>query len=350
MKIFKYFLLLIILGAISLIVFILTQNPYFKVERQFTVDAPKQIVYEYIDDLDSWQDWVITKKEDNGVYKINIEHLGEFLVRSEYNHPYDSLSQDILNDDKISNIYWKFSENKATTRIDLKFEGTLDIKTKITSFFYGNPSKVASDALEKNTNTLIVYFLKQYKEYSLEPIGIKKTEYNNYISFPVESTIVTLNTDINKYHKQLVDFCTENKVTITGTPFLILDGNIINGNIKYQFALPIKEQLFLNEEDIYKVGNSEITNYYESSLKGFYSHLPEGLAKTKSQVTKGDFNRDNNLPIIIDLQKSIIDSRFPSEWQTIIKIPIVKTAVAQEPINAQEPISQEESTIQSVEL
>ncbi|WP_010255416.1 hypothetical protein [Myroides injenensis] len=344
MKIFKYFLFLILLGAISLIVFILTQNPYFKVERQFTVDAPKQIVYEYIEDLDTWQDWVITQKEDSGVYKINIEHLGEFLVRSEYNHPYDSLSQDILNDDKISNIYWKFTENKSNTTIDLKFEGTLDLKTKITSFFYGNPSKVASEALEKNTNTLIVYFLKQYKEYNLDPIGVKKTEYNNYISFPIESTIASLNTDINKSYKQIKDFCTANKVTITGIPFLILEEGITNENIKYQFALPIKEQLYLNEEDIYKVGAIEATNYYESSLKGFYSHLPESLEKTKTQLTKEDFTRDNNLPIIIDLEKSVIDSRFPAEWQTIIKIPIVKAPVIQETTRTQEPV------IQPVEL
>ncbi|MTG98600.1 MULTISPECIES: hypothetical protein [Myroides] len=324
MKIFKYFLLLILLGAISLTVFILTQSPTFKVEQKFTVDAPKEVVYEYIENLDLWSDWIDIQKQGNGIYDISIDNIGSFPIKEEYKHPYDSLSQDILYDDKISNIFWSFKNNKNKTDINFTFQGRLDLKTKLITFFQGNPNQVVSSSIEKNINNLIVYFLKQYKDYKIEVRGKKRIKNTNYISFYKESTLGTLNIDINKAYTNIKHFLDQNNIEVVDKPFLILQKDINRDHLTYEFAIPIKETLFLTENDLFKFGVLQSQDYFDTSLEGYYSHLGEVFLKTNVELNKLDYNRDRSKNLIIFLENSVIDTRFPAQWKTVIKTPVVK--------------------------
>lgn len=327
MKIIKYFLLLFLLAFVSLFVFILTQSPEYKIERKFTVDAPKEIVYNYINDLDNWTDWMKSTKTNNGIYKIELENLGSYNVRSEYSHPYDSLSQDILNDNKISNIIWRLKGHQNKTDIVFTFSGTLDFKTKFTTFFKGTPNQVATNSLDKNIDAFIVYFIKQYKEFDVTVDAIKTTPSIQYLYLEASSSIGMLNTDLIALNKDLSEFCKVNQIEVAGDPYLILDNNRTKDILKYRFALPIKGHIFLNEEEKYKIDTLAKQSYFESTLNGYYTFLPEALRKTRTEISNRELNVLTDQPIVLLLKKSVIDSRLAAEWETVIKIPVEQKIV-----------------------
>ncbi|WP_286389321.1 hypothetical protein [Myroides marinus] len=322
MKIVQYFLLLFLLALVSLFVFILTQSPEYKIERKFSVDAPKELVYNYINDLDNWTDWMKSSKENNGTYNIELENLGTYSIRPEYSHPYDSLSQDILNDNKISNIIWRLKGNQNKTNITFTFSGTLDFKTKFITFFKGTPNQVATNSLDKNIDAFIVYFIKQYKEYEVKLDAVKTTPSMQYLYLETSSSIGMLNEDLKTLNNELSKFCETNQIEIAGDPFLILDNNRTQDIFKYKFALPIKGHIFLNEEEKYKIDTLAKQSYFESTLSGYYTFLPDALRKTRSEINNRELNVIADQPIILLLKKSVIDSRLAAEWETVIKIPV----------------------------
>ncbi|MDR2221370.1 MAG: hypothetical protein LBE34_01395 [Flavobacteriaceae bacterium] len=323
MRILKYFLLLLLLFTISLTVFILTQSGEFKVHKTFTLDAPQPVIYEYIHNIDNWNDWIPTTKKENAVYDITIDKIGNYQIRQEYNHPYDSLSQDILKDQKISNLVWKFKPNGKKTNVTFTFEGDLDLQTKISTFFYGTPSDVASQSIDKNINALIVYFIKQYKNYEIETNGIKNIKGSKYLYISSTTDMGTFETDIVKLDKKLRNFCSINDITITDTPFIILRNSLGNKSISFDFALPIKEKLFLNEEEIFKIGEIKGNSYFETIFKGHYAHLKAGLIEINHAITRGDVSVVSDRPTILKLRKSSAESKRPAEWETIFYIPAI---------------------------
>jgi hypothetical protein len=331
MRILKYFLLLLLLFTISLAVFILTQSGEFKVNKTFTLDAPQPVIYEYIHNIDNWNDWISTTKKENAVYGITIDKIGSYQIRQEYNHPYDSLSQDILKDQKISNIVWKFQPNGKKTNVTFSFEGNLDLQTKVMTFFYGTPSDVASQAIDKNINSLIVYFIKQYKNYEIETNGIKNLKESKYLYVKSTTDMGTFETDILKLDKKLRDFCTTNDITITDTPFIILNSSLNSKVISFDFAMPIKEKLFLNEEEAFKIGELKSNSYFETVFKGHYAHLKAGLTEINHAITRGEVSLVTDRPTILKLKKSSAESKRPAEWETIFYIPAV-TIIKEAPV------------------
>lgn len=332
MKIAKYFLLLLFLGIISLAVFILTQSGNFNVHKKITIDAPQQIVFEYLQDLDNWSDWTTSSLAQNGIYNIELDNIGIFKIKKEYSHPYDSLSQDILHDQIISNIFWKLKPNKSKTDIEFRFQGTLDLKTKIITFFKGTPNQIVSKEIEKNLNALAVFFMKQYKEFDIETQGVRTLGDTPYIYFQKNSSIQNLSKDILLEINNLKSFCLQNKLAINGNPIIVLKDQKITNSINCLFALPITEAIFLNEDEIYKTGNIDATNrlYFETILKGNYTHL--GIAMTESQRAiekKGNINLISGYPIILQLDTSIMQSKYPAEWKTKIYIPVQEESITE---------------------
>lgn len=323
MRILKYFLLLLLLSALSLAVFIVTQSGEFKVTKTFTLDAPQTVIYEYIHNIDNWNDWMKTSKKEQATYEIEIDKIGTYAIRQEYSHPYDSLSQDILKDQKVSNIIWKLSPNGKKTNVTFSFQSDLDLQTKILTFFSGSPNEVASAAIDKNVNALIVYFIKQYKNYEIETTGIKTVPSKKYLYVSTSAKLSDFELDIVKLEKKLRDFCAANQVTITGNPFLILNNKLSDDVVYFDYAIPIKEKLFLNEEEMFKLGTTPSETYFEAKFSGHYTHLKQGLIEINHAISRGEASVVLDKKIVLGLTKSSADSKRPAEWQTVFYIPIV---------------------------
>ncbi len=326
MKILQYFLLLLLLSAISLVVFILTQNPDFKVEKQFKVDVPKSTVYNYVKDLNNWSHWINTQKQDNGTYLLSIDKLGKYYIQSEYSYPSDSISQDILNDKGISNIRWKFSQDKDSlgTLVDFTFESSLDLKTKILTFFTGSPNQIARKEIEKNINSFAVYFIQHYKEHTFDSIGLLDKKATSYLSLPSKTvSIDKLRDQLIEDYDQLVDFTNSNNIQHQDVLVLFIDPSTTDKAITYKGSVAISQDIFLNPEDLFDLISLEDQSYFQTQLQGYYTHLIPSIKKSNDLLNQSDFNKDNNGVLLLEFDKASLESPLPSSWKTKIEIPIL---------------------------
>jgi|GEM_PF-3182719 len=326
MKILKYFLLLITLLGISLIVFVLTQSGQFKITKSFELDAPQPIVYQYIQDLNNWNDWIATEKLPNGVYAIDLPNIGTYQIRKEYDKPNDSISQDILYDNKLSNIIWRFSTQGQKTKVDFSFEGSIDLKTKILTFFSGSPNKVVGESIDNSINSLIVFFIKQYKEYDLTTTGLTNKAALRYIYLEGTADYTDIKPSIEALHAKLSAFCTANQIKIDSTPLLLFDNNApLTQNLSFQYGFKLHDSIFLNEEELFKISTLEASSYFESTVSGYYSHLPKALREIRPLISKSEVFTNNPAgKIIIELNQSSFDNRLPAAWKTTLLIPVIK--------------------------
>lgn len=336
MKILKYFLLLVTLLCTSLVVFVLTQSGNFKITKSFELDAPQPIVYQYIQDLNNWNDWIKTENFSNGIYQVTLPNIGIYQIRKEYDKPYDSISQDILYDNKLSNIIWRFSTKGKKTKVDFSFEGSIDLNTKILTFFSGSPDKVVGEAIDNNINALIVFFIKQYKEYDLTTTGSINKNTLHYIYLNSTSDYENIKTTIELLNKQLTDFCKTHKINVDPTPLLIFDNTPLTENLNFQYGFQLHDSIFLNEEENFKTGILASTSYFENSVSGYYSHLPKALREIRSTISKSEvFTNNPNLKMRIELNQSVLNHRLPSAWKTTILIPITQN---QQPIQSNDSL------------
>lgn len=325
MKILKYFLLLVTLLCISLVVFVLTQSGTFKVTKSFELDAPQPIVYQYIQDLNNWNDWIETENIANGVYSITLPKIGVYQIRKEYEKPHDSISQDILYDNKLSNIIWSLSPQGQKTKVNFSFEGSIDLKTKVLTFFSGSPDKVVSEAVDNKINALIVFFIKQYREYDLTTTGSSKREAFDYIYLTSTADYTDIKITVEALHAQLTAFCTTNKINVDPTPLLLFDNNPLTQNLEFQFGFKLRDSIFLNEEETIKMGRLTTSDYFESSISGYYSHLPKALNEIRTIMSKSEvFTTNPTQKMMIELNQSSLNNRLPSTWKTTILIPIIQ--------------------------
>lgn len=325
MKILKYFLLLITLLCISLIVFVLTQSGQFKITKSFELDAPQPIVYQYIQDLNNWNDWIATEKLPNGVYTIDLPTIGTYQIRKEYDKPNDSISQDILYDNKLSNIIWRFSTQGQKTKVDFSFEGSIDLKTKILTFFSGSPNKVVGEAIDNSINSLIVFFIKQYKEYDLTTTGPTNKGALRYIYLNGTSDYTAIKPSIEVLHAKLKAFCKTNQIKVDTIPLLIFDNAPLTQNLSFQYGFKLHDSIFLNEEELFKINTLEASSYFESTVSGYYSHLPKALREIRPLISKSEvFTNNPTGKMIIELNQSSFDNRLPAAWKTTILIPVTK--------------------------
>lgn len=331
MRILKYFLLLIALSTLSLAVFILTQSGAFSVKKSFTLDAPQTVIYDYLHNIENWNDWITTTKLEASTYEITVDQIGVYSIRQEYSHPYDSLSQDILKDQKISNIVWKLKPNGKKTNVELTFQSSLDLQTKILTFFNGTPDEVASNALDKNINALIVYFIKQYKNYEIETTGVTNQPQRKYLYISSTTKLADIELAIPKLDKQVRDFCTTNQVTILDSPFLIVNNQLGDSIISLDYAIPIKENIYLNEDEMYKVGILPKETYFETKFSGHYVHLKQALVEINHAISRGEAVVNPNQKIILSLIKSSAETKKPAEWSTIFYIPVTVAPVDPNP-------------------
>ena len=325
MKILKYFLLLITLLCISLVVFVLTQSGNFKITRSFELDAPQPIVYQYIQDLNNWNDWIATENNTNGTYSITLSDIGVYQIRKEYEKPYDSISQDILYDNKLSNIVWRFRPNGQKTKVDFTFEGSIDVKTKILTFFSGTPDHVVGQAIDNSINALIVFFIKQYREYDLTTTGSTKKESFDYIYLNSTSEYTDIKTTIETLNAQLTAFCTSNKIRVDSTPLLLFDNSPQSQNMSFQYGFKLRDSIFLNEEENFKMSRLATATYFESTVTGYYSHLPKALREIRSIVNQSKvFTTNPTEKMMIVLNQSSLNNRLPSTWKTTVLIPVTE--------------------------
>ena len=163
MRILKYIFLLLLLSVVALSIFIATQKGDFKVERSKVINSPKEVVFNYVNDLKNWSDfgsWTLSDPETSYTYPANTvgrggsysweSKDGDGKIATLYVKANDSIAQKMNFNGSDSKVAWKFKDTIGGTKVTWSTEGKMSFTMKIYAALNGGVNRVIGSLYEKS--------------------------------------------------------------------------------------------------------------------------------------------------------------------------------------------------------
>ena len=332
MKIVKYLLLLLILLSVGGSVFIATQKSKFTLVKSIVIKTPKSSVYNYLNDNKNIKDWYVFDNENPSVeleYSKNSSGVGSYYswLGSEgdgkttvfYSKENDSIVQKIEIDGALSEAIWKLKDTIGGTKVSYISKGEMSFSNKLQAFLNGGASKVIGKKIEQSLKNLDRNLDYELNTYSVSSNGVVFKKGCYYLKQTINTKLSRLNYNVKILIPYLINFSNQNKLAISGKPFIIY--NSINESkeiTNISVCLPIKRRIFTSSGSDIICSELEGFTSFKTTLKGDYSHRKTAWKKTKDFINKNSETQDKNIPVIEVYNKSFMDGLSPSKWQTII--------------------------------
>lgn len=335
MKIFKYIFFFILLSAISLTVFIATQNSNFTITKSKEIQLPKRMVFNYLSELQNVEQWQVFN-ESNTSYSIDSLSKGKNAKISWKNgslqnidiFPTDSLFQELHLNGENTKLKWFLETKQNHTLLTLEANGKMDFITKIKSFFMGGIEKTEGLIYDKVLNSINHNITEEYKEFEIKNEGIVLIKEQFYIKQIVSSTLENLGEQIFNSMNNMKRFCNENDLKISGDPFTIFEKiDFKSGKIDYAVCLPITTEIFTNDESDITGGKMESFYAYKTSLLGDYSHSDKAWKENNNKIVENKLTKNLNFKPISIYKKNLLDTYQPSQWITEFLTPVNESVI-----------------------
>lgn len=253
MRIAKYLLLLMILFAVALLVFVFTQEGNYKINKSIIVkNLDQKTVYNYIEDLNNWQEFIYDSKN---LKVLNKNKLGwknqKYIVKQKF--PNDSILMIYNKDNNEALLNITLKKLKNATKINWNIEGKYTYKEKFLALFYGNNNK---NLTQKINNYLVKINNNLYKEhffYNIKYDKIITLPEQTYIFKIVNCSISNQVQEIENQLKKLKTTLDSVKIKTNKTPFLIynwLDTGTQNTQFKVCIEIPKFSDTLLTKKQV----------------------------------------------------------------------------------------------------
>jgi effector-binding domain-containing protein len=331
MRILKYLFLLLLLSLVALTIFVATLKGEFTVERSRIIHSQKSIIFSYVNDSKNWKEWNSWAVEDS-LIDIKYYQNGDFSWSGkEFNGDIetlkcvlnDSISQKMNFNGNSSQITMRFKDTLKGTKISWKTTVKMGFFNKIRATLNGNIVNEVVLMLDKSLANLDRKLDYEINTYTVKLNGDSLKPECFYLeqTFTSEFSKVRKNSEI-VFHK-ITTFCKENKITISGKPFLIYHTYDTEKKLtKISICIPIKEEIYITEGSEFLCKKLRSQPIIKVTMTGDYSHLNMALDKANSYIREKRYIKNTVYShfevFITDKSKTNI----PSKWITEIQIPV----------------------------
>lgn len=320
MRILKYISLLFLLLSVAFIVFVATQKGDYKIVRSKEVKIAKDVVFSFITDSSSYQDWSPWKSNEANFINIKIT-------------PNDSLTQNIILSEIKNESLMRFQNTKNGVLITWEMNGNMDFNLKFLTVLQGGIENVIGNKLEEGLENIDTYLVKELKTYNIKINGLVTKHMTNYIQ-----QIDTCSTaDFQKVSKSMLQnmmsFVEKNDIVILGLPFITYESISKNDKeIIFAMCVPVEEEILTTPGSEISGGHFDEFLAVKTTLTGDYSHRKEAWNKARNYVRKNKLIEDSFNGKFIEVYKvSLPKERKPSKWVTELYVPVKKKIYAPKP-------------------
>lgn len=332
MKLIRYSALLLGLILITLLIFVWTKEGQYDEREQYTINLPKEFVYDYIQNIQNWQDFF--KDQNGNTYVLQskdsvwnpVESTSNSTLKNLTNNKsvpatFLSFNWDWFNHQAQGNFEFEQQDNQTT--LTFSWGGELSFIEKAKSIIGISIIDEQKSLMKKNMVRLREKLLFEYLTFSIELPQMITQNNQYYLEKKLNVTKEEFLKNIFWYATGLSDFIVSNQIELVNP-------------IGMEFSLSQPEgSVILSswlKDEIYTTPESEITSgiipqidYLKVRFKGNYHHWTSALQKGREHLK-------NNPEGIIDPEQrlrmefvvSIQDERQPSKWVTDLYIPIKK--------------------------
>ena len=334
MRILKYILLLLLLLSVAFIVFVATQKGDYKIVRSKNIKIAKDVVFTFVTDSSSYQDWSPWKSDEANFKNIKIT-------------PNDSLAQNIILSEIKNESLMRFQKTKNGVLITWEMKGNLDFNLKLLSVLQGGVENVIGDKLEEGLENIDTYLVKELKTYTIKINGLVTKHMTNYIQQIDTCSIADFQKVSKSMLQNMMSFVEKNEIEILGLPFITYESISTNDKeIIFAMCVPVEEEILTTPGSEISGGHFDEFLAVKTTLTGDYSHRKEAWNKARTYVRKNKLVEDSFNGKFIEVYKvSLPKERKPSKWVTELYVPVKKKVYAPKP----KPQATEEGTTTQTE-
>ena len=334
MKIIKYLFLIAILLSIGLSVFVSTQTAHFNVCRSKIIKTPRAEIYNYVNDFKNWENFITTttkikktnfsKKTSELGSKISFtEKTGETYYINVFNSKNAVITFLKTSNGAQSKVNWIFKDTIGGTKVIIKNEGSVDLKTKISWFFQGGITKKIENQTElclEKLNKTIQYEVSTF-EIKVNGIVIQDSTY--YIKRAITCYEKDVQNNIKIVLPQLQIYCNQKNIKPSGKPFIEYQkSNSESTIVQLSVCIPVKDSVFTAPNGVFKFASLQKYSGLKGTLKGNYTHITKLWTALRLEINNKQINT-NKIGRYFEIYKTN-KTQTPSQtsWITEIIIPL----------------------------
>ncbi|WP_373059832.1 GyrI-like domain-containing protein [Zunongwangia sp. H14] len=342
MKIFKYLLFLILILIIGTSIYVATLNGDFQIEETKIINAPKEVVFNEINELRNWQDWepwsgeaedMILNYSDNtsgegASYSWKSEKMGNGAITTTKVNPFSSIQQEITLDaafgESQNEVYWKLEKVENGTQVTWGMKGEQSFMEKAAFMFREESlSEMMQPRFAKGLQNLSAAIEKKMDVYAISVDGITQHGGGYYMYTTTASKVSQINEKMGNMIEDIAAYMDQNNIERTGNPFVLYnEWNQENNSAIFSAAYFTPNEVITPAESPVLTGYMPNQKVVKTTLKGNYDNLQEAWDKAYA------FIQQNNLQLSEEGKAFEVyltgpeKSKNPAEWLTSIYIPV----------------------------
>ena len=338
MKAFKYILFLLLILFIGLSIYVAVQPNSFEVTKERTIDAPASLIYDQIIDFKNWEQWSPWQEKQPDSKIIYAEQTkgagssfswedenGTGSIRTLSETPNKSIEQEIQFDDfEPSSINWTFaSESEGKTKVTWQIKSDqIPFMFKAYSAFSGGFESIFGPDFERGLEKIDSLVVAKMNVYSINVEGVTQHSGGFYLYNSASCKIDELESKMKEMFPKVIDFASENSITLAGPPFInYLKWDTENNAAIFTCCVPTTSKVITTNGDIL-TGQFESFRAVKAILKGDYSHLKEAWDKAMAYLPEHGLEVAENGPLLETYVTDPQNYPNPADWITEIYIAI----------------------------
>lgn len=365
MKILQYLFLLVLLAFFGVAVFIMTQDGSFDVSSSQLIQVPKTTAFDYVNDYRNWETFGSWNKKDSGIrynYPAKTMGVGGYcswnidsevgLLKTNQVIEGSSIVQQFEFNGTTAKINWSFKDTVGGVKISVHTKGTVNLYTKITSFFKGGISTLLQDVCSKSLTNLHKTLVYEMKTYSIKVNGVSQRNSGYCLKQTYTFTLKSLPRNIKIIMPRMVHFFKQNKLVMNGKPFVYYDMyDTVRGLVTFSICVPTTQQIYVSPGSDITSGEIVPFTCVKSTLIGDYSHTQEVWKQARKYISDNGYSENSAGKYTEVYVKTLEDIKQPSKWVTEIYIPVFpKVAETTSVVTNSQPETSLGDTLDSTKL
>lgn len=335
MKFLKYILLFVPILTIGFSIYISTLESNYNVKSSRIIKAPKELIFNTINDYKKWQYW-------GPWYEIDPTIVASYPdITSGVGAKYNWTGKDgngsmktlslILNKEIIQQIdfgtgstpevYWKINNTENGNEITWGMRGKNTFTEKIYWLTQGGIEKNMIPMYKRGLELLEKYILEEMEKHSFKIIGEIEHGGGFYLYQKTSCKITEADKIMENMFSEVEEYMTLNSIDSSGKPFLLTHNwDKINNITSFSTCIPISEKIMTSINISTSFLQPQKT--FKTTFNGSYQYSYKAWEAAYKALSEQDFIESEKGKPFEVYKIRPIDNPNPANWVTEIYIPI----------------------------
>lgn len=339
MKFFKFILYIVLIVIIAGSLYFATQDGKYDIKTTHEINAPRQVVYDIVNEYKTWEEWGPWKKEEptmvfnyadvtsgkGASYSWQAEVSGKMSTTNvvTYKHIDQAMTIQTPGGERKPEVYWDFeSTERLATKITWGIKGEHTLLDKVYFYFSGVDFEADMiDMHKKGLQGIDDAARAEISKYSIDIKGLTQYSGGFYLSRTTSAKAQLVPEIMTANYNGISEFMKDNDIVSSGMPFTIYNETYENGDVIMTNAIPVREKIVVSgTANVFSAYTPTVTAI-KTVVKGNYTNLGEAWAKTMLYVEEKGYTLGEAKPFEVYVTDPK-DHPNPANWITEIYVPI----------------------------